>query len=64
MKKFDIIIIGGGPAGLSALYFLSLSGYDVCLIERGKSYGERIVEKTPYNIANGIGGAGLFSDGK
>ena len=27
MKKFDIII-GGGPAGLSALYFLSLNGYN------------------------------------
>lgn len=64
MKKFDVIIVGGGPAGLSALYFLSLSGYDVCLMERGKSYKERIAEKTPYNIVNGIGGAGLFSDGK
>jgi len=64
MKKFDVIIIGGGPAGLSALYFLSAVGYDVCLIERGKSYKERFVEKSPFNNANGIGGAGLFSDGK
>ncbi|MDR3666385.1 MAG: NAD(P)/FAD-dependent oxidoreductase [Ignavibacteriaceae bacterium] len=34
IKKFDIAIIGGGPAGSSAALLLSKRGYSVCLIEK------------------------------
>lgn len=68
------IVIGSGPAGLFATYFLSIYGYRPIMIERGSCVSERkkkienffetgkLDEKT--NIQFGEGGAGTFSDGK
>ena len=73
-KDFDVIIVGGGPAGLFASYYLSENcGLDILLIEKGKQSVNRLcpigehdecVKCRPCNILSGIGGAGLFSDGK
>jgi uncharacterized FAD-dependent dehydrogenase len=72
--EFDVIVVGGGPAGLFAAHHLANhSGLSVLLIEKGKAPGRRrcpikgrseCVKCTPCNILSGIGGAGLFSDGK
>jgi len=35
-NKFEITIIGGGPAGSTAAVFLSEIGFDVCLVEKRK----------------------------
>lgn len=73
-RHYDVIIVGGGPAGLfSAYYLCEHTDLRVLLLEKGKRPQKRscpISRKgkcqkcSPCNILNGIGGAGLFSDGK
>jgi uncharacterized FAD-dependent dehydrogenase len=69
------VIVGSGPAGLFAAYFLAEAGYRPLVLERGKSVRERIgdiraleTENGPHdpesNYLYGEGGAGTFSDGK
>ena len=42
-NDFDIIIVGGGPSGLSAASFLSDKGYNVALFDSSKVIGEDVV---------------------
>jgi len=70
----DVIIVGGGPAGLfAAWYLMEHTRLKVVLIEKGKDPLKRkcpnhrvqkCAECDPCNILSGIGGAGLYSDGK
>jgi len=59
--KYDVGIIGGGPAGLFAAHALSQSELSVVLIEKGRRALDRVDSK---EILYGIGGAGGLSDGK
>jgi len=34
MKTYDIVIIGGGPAGTSAALFLEKKGYRIALLDQ------------------------------
>ncbi len=49
--KFDVIVVGAGPAGLAAAYEVARRGYKVLILERGKRpgaknlYGGRIYVK-------------------
>ena len=57
------VIIGAGPAGLFATYYLTKKGIHVVLIDKGKRVEERKAGRGS-ELLHGIGGAGLFSDGK
>lgn len=68
LKK--VVIIGAGPAGLFAAYKLMGKAH-VIVLDKGRDIEKRICSNEtkcqkcdPCNIDFGIGGAGLFSDGK
>ncbi len=41
--SFDAVIVGAGPAGATAAYFLAKWGFDVLLIDRGRGSGSKQV---------------------
>ena len=42
-EKFDVIIVGAGPGGCSAVYSLAKMGCNVLMVERGKYPGAKNV---------------------
>ena len=73
-KKYDVIIVGGGPAGIFAALELAPDDLKILLIEEGRDIEKRQCPArdtglpcppcTPCNLVCGLGGAGAFSDGK
>ena len=77
MVKYDVIVIGGGIAGIFAAYELSKQKPDlkVAILEKGNNIYDRecpVISKKiekcvackPCAIMEGFGGCGSFSDGK
>jgi uncharacterized protein len=68
------LVVGMGPAGLFAAWYLARSGVAVTLIERGRPLEARVRDVEAFwrgegfdpvsNVQFGEGGAGTFSDGK
>ena len=46
MKKIDLVIIGGGPAGLSAAKTAAEAGLASLIVERAVSIGGQLVKQT------------------
>lgn len=70
---YDVIIIGGGPAGIFSALELTRAGMKVVILEKGRPIEkrncpqaelQRCVRCKPCDIMCGWGGAGAFSDGK
>jgi uncharacterized FAD-dependent dehydrogenase len=68
------VVVGSGPGGLLAAYYLARRGYRPLVIERGEAVKRRVPAirefdrggglDTENNYLFGEGGAGTFSDGK
>ncbi|MBI2826152.1 MAG: FAD-binding protein [Planctomycetia bacterium] len=68
------VVVGSGPAGMAAAYFLAEAGYRPLVLERGQSVRTRVRDVQAFdaggpldpesNYLFGEGGAGTFSDGK
>lgn len=68
------VVVGSGPAGLLAGYYLAARGYRPLILERGRAVKERVPAIRDFdrggafdrenNYLFGEGGAGCFSDGK
>lgn len=59
----EVVIVGAGPAGLSCAAAINQHISDYLLVDEGALLSDR-VHNRKHDIAKGIGGAGLFSDGK
>jgi len=76
MKKYDVIIVGAGPAGIFCAYELVKNRQDlkILILEKGRGIanrkcpkhtnGGKCVHCKPCSITTGWAGAGAFSDGK
>ena len=74
--KYDVVVIGAGPAGLFCAYELISSNKDlkVAIVDRGFRVSRRVCPMNKFHvpckncnpcaILSGYGGAGTFSDGK
>ena len=65
MAKYDVIVAGGGAAGLSAAIFLARAGVDVAVFDRSESSLRRVAKVYNYlGFPDGVGGAELLTLGR
>src|SRR4030042_5736817 len=72
--KYDVIIVGAGPAGIfSALELVEKNHLSVLILDRGPDIDQRKCPSSrglechhcePCSVLSGWGGAGAYSDGK
>ena len=55
MDKFDVAIVGAGPAGSTAAYILAKAGLQVVVVERGQAPGKK-------NVSGGLAFSQIFNE--
>jgi len=60
---YDVIIIGAGPAGISASLYIKRANLNVLVIHNGKSSLENAKIENYYGFPNGIQGKELYNNG-
>ena len=61
---YDVIIIGAGPAGISASLYAKRAGLNVLVLYHGESNLEKATEiDNYYGFENGIDGISLYNNG-
>lgn len=72
-ERWDVVIVGTGPAGMFAANELADTGLSILLVDMGKDVKKRVcpseydmgcTECKPCNIMCGMGGAGTLSGGR
>lgn len=64
MKKYDVIVIGAGPAGISSSLYVKRANLDVLVLYYGKSELEKANKiDNYYGFTNGISGKELYNIG-
>jgi len=65
MAQYDVIVAGGGAAGLSAAIFLSRAGVRVAVFDRAESSLRRVEKVYNYlGFPDGVGGEALLTLGR
>jgi geranylgeranyl reductase family protein len=54
--RYDVLVVGGGPAGAAAGYWLAAAGHDVCVLERkafprDKTCGDGLTPRAVHQLA-------------
>ena len=63
MKKFDVAIVGGGLAGLTASIYLAKAGKKVIVLEKSSQFGGRGMTINKNGICMNLGAHALYRGG-
>ncbi|WP_028401963.1 phytoene desaturase family protein [Ectobacillus panaciterrae] len=64
MNKFDVAIIGGGLAGLTASIYLARKGKKVAILEKSDRFGGRSITTNKNGICMNLGAHALYRGGE